>query len=73
MNASISFLLPEEEDELNTAINGYNYKAALIEFNSLLRGKLKYEDLNDDVYAACSQIRQSFLEILEERNIKLYE
>lgn len=44
MIATLSFTLPEEQEEFENAAHGGRYKSALQEFDNYLRGEIKYTD-----------------------------
>ena len=44
MKATLTFNLPEEREEFNTAINGVNYMIALEDIRNKIRSWKKYED-----------------------------
>lgn len=45
MKAILEFDLPEDEHNLQTAIDGYRWKSIIEEVDRLLRNKAKYEDV----------------------------
>lgn len=46
MKALLKFSLPEEQDEFETANNGWKYRSILCDIDNFLRSKLKYEELS---------------------------
>jgi len=40
---TLEFTLPEETEEMRTAVNAGNMRSAVVEFDSFLRGVLKYD------------------------------
>jgi len=56
-------------EEAQLAINGSKYAAALFEYDQYLRGKLKYETLQEDMYIAYQDSREKLRENLSEYNL----
>jgi hypothetical protein len=55
MKATLSFKLPEENEEFQLAQNGMHYSNVIDELDNFLRSKLKYETLSEiesEVYKA---------------------
>ena len=61
----------EEQDEANTAINGWRYHTTIWEFQQWLRGEMKHGDLSDIQYVAYEKIREKLFEIIEENKAHL--
>ena len=55
--STLEFNLPEERDELRYALNAVAYIAALQEIDNYLRGRLKYEELDEPVRDALQSAR----------------
>ncbi len=53
----LEFELPEERDEFRHALNAVAYIAALQEIDNYLRGRLKYEELDQPVRDALQSVR----------------
>lgn len=62
---TIQFNLPDEQDEFRAAVKGSQYRSALQECDSWLRGLAKY---GDDAPMSPSQVRARFWEILAEND-----
>lgn len=62
----------EEAEELNMALNGGKYLAVLQEFDNYLRGRLKYEDLPEEIDAALQLARTKLHEELGGYNLSLW-
>ena len=71
MKATITFTLPEEEDEYRNAIEGKKMRAILWDVDQFLRAKMKYEELNDGQYDAFKETREHLRRLLIEENIDL--
>lgn len=56
-------------EEAQLAINGSKYAAAIFEYDQYLRGKLKYENLPEDMYIAYQDSREKLREQLSEYNL----
>ena len=71
MKATITFTLPEEEEEYRNAIEGAKMRAILWDVDQFLRAKMKYEELNDGQYDAFKETREHLRRLLIEENIDL--
>lgn len=70
--ATITYNLPEQRDEFNTAIKGINYKSALCEIDNHLRMQIKHnETLSPDAHKAYEDMRDFFYKVLTEQDILL--
>jgi hypothetical protein len=69
MKAVLEFDLPEDNSDFQAAINGYNYKSAIKDFDELLRSEMKYKELSDDTYQAYKYCRDELRKILAEDNL----
>lgn len=67
--ASLSFILPEEQDDFNYAKNGVKYYLVLEELDNWLRAKMKYEDKES---ISIDEVRKQLRELLEEQNVTLF-
>lgn len=72
MKAILEFNLPEEREEFEHAQRGIEYLIVLQEFDNYLRGRLKYEELPDDVHKALQEARDRLYEELGARNTTLW-
>ena len=71
MKATITFTLPEEEEEYRNAIEGAKMRAMLWDVDQFLRAKMKYEELSDGQYDAFKETREHLRRLLIEENIDL--
>lgn len=62
----------EDAEELNVALNGGKYLAALQELDNYLRGRLKYEDLPEEIDTALQLARDKLHEELNSYNLTLW-
>jgi hypothetical protein len=69
MKAVLEFDLPEDNDDFQAAINGYNYKSAIKDFDELLRSEMKYKELSKETYNAYKYCRDELRKILAEDNL----
>jgi hypothetical protein len=73
MKVIMEFNLPEEQEELENAQNGYKWATAAKEFDQALRNTIKYEpaDFKGDINTL-QNIRDKFNEILSSYNLRVY-
>lgn len=72
MTATLTFDLPEEQEEFETAVNGQKYRSVLSELDNYLRGRLKYSDLTDEQYKIHEEIREKLWGELNNEHIPLH-
>jgi hypothetical protein len=73
VTATLTFQLPEEQEEFYLAAKGADWRCALEDMDGYLRGRLKYEeDLSEDVDAALDAARQKLHEFIAERGLSLW-
>lgn len=62
----------EEQEEMESAINGWKWKMLVWELDQHLRKELKYNDkLTGEAYEAVDQIRETLHELKSEAGLKL--
>jgi hypothetical protein len=61
--AQLSFDLPEDQQEFDNAVKGGHYLGVIEEFDNYLRGRLKYEELTEEVHEALQKARDKLWEI----------
>lgn len=72
MKATLTFNLPEDQDDFNNAVKGIDYKIALQEIAEYLRRELKYnQSLTDIEYKTIEKVREEFNGILTDNDINL--
>jgi hypothetical protein len=72
MKATLTFNLPEEQDDFNNAVKGTDYIYALNKIKEYLRSELKYnQNLTDIEYKTIEKVREEFNKILTENKIEL--
>ena len=64
MRATLSFSLPEEQYDFETANNASRYKSSLFDLDCYLREKIKYCDLPPEKEEVYQEIRDKLHEIL---------
>lgn len=69
MIATLSFNLPEEQEEFKIATQAQDASIALYKFDQYLRARLKYEELSDEVHAALEHARERLREECLSRNV----
>lgn len=58
MKVTLEFTLPEEREEMEQAVKGHEYAAALVELDNNLRSLIKYNtELADDYVAGLQRAR----------------
>ncbi len=72
MTATLTFTLPEEQEEFYLAAKGAEWRMVLEDMDAHLRSRLKHEDLPEDVDAALDAARQRLHEFVSERGLSLW-
>jgi hypothetical protein len=62
--ATITFTLPEEQQDFHDAVHASDYKAILWDLDQRLRSKLKYDDTLDNISATAYQDARDILHSL---------
>lgn len=73
MKATLSFTLPDEQEEYSDALNGSRALCVIREFDEWLRCELKYASPPPERESALTAVRDKLYELLEERNIRIWE
>lgn len=63
---TMSFKLPEEEEEFNLAKNGIKNSIVIEELDNFLRGKIKYGEHPDAIEAIYQEVRDKLWELRNE-------
>ena len=71
MTATLTFTLPEEQEEFYLAAKGADWRMVVEDLDAHLRSRLRHEDLTDEVHAALEQARTHLYGLLEERGLSL--
>jgi len=72
VTATLTFNLPEEQEEFYHAAKGADWRCALEDMDAYLRGRLKHEELTPDAAKALDETRQKLHEFLQERGLSLW-
>ena len=72
MTATLTFTLPEEQEEFQCAVDGSEWKSAMDDISNWLRSKLKYEELAPEQDAAYEAARNQLHTIIQERGLSLW-
>ena len=71
MTATLTFTLPEEQEEFYLAAKGADWRIVVEDLDAHLRSRLKHEDLSEDVDKALDEARQRLHEFVAERGLSL--
>jgi len=72
MNGTLTFNLPEEQIEFETAVNAYKYRGIISELDTFLRNKLKYSELTDEEYKVYDTVRQQLWNEINNENLDIH-
>ena len=72
MKALLKFSLPEEQDEFETANNGWKYRSILCDIDNFLRSKLKYGELSPGEDGAYDKTRTELWNLINEHKIDIH-
>jgi len=72
VTATLTFQLPEEQEEFYHAAKGADWRMVVEDMDAHLRSKLKYEDLPEDVDAALDAARHHLHALVAERGLSLW-
>ena len=59
----------EDKEEMDTALNGWKWKALVWDLDQELRSKLKHSELTDEAYEALDAIREKLHELKNESGL----
>jgi len=71
VTATLTFTLPDEQEEFYHAVQGGNWRMVVEDLDAHLRSRLRHEDLSEDVHAALDRARTHLYGLLEERGLSL--
>jgi hypothetical protein len=71
VTATLTFSLPEEQEEFYLAAKGADWRIVLEDMDNYLRGRLKHEDLSEDVAVALDAARERLYALVAERGLSL--
>jgi uncharacterized protein (DUF1800 family) len=72
VTATLAFTLPEEQQEFYLAAKGAEWRMIVEDLDGYLRGRLKHEDLPEDVAAPLDAARQHLHALVAERGLSLW-
>jgi hypothetical protein len=72
VTATLTFTLPEEQEEFARAVQGSDWRLVVDDLDGYLRGRLKHEDLPEDVAAPLDAARQHLHALVAERGLSLW-
>jgi hypothetical protein len=71
VTATLTFTLPEEQEEFYHAVQGGNWRMVVEDLDAHLRSRLKHEDLPEDTHVALDGARQHLYALVAERGLSL--
>jgi hypothetical protein len=71
VTATLTFTLPEEQEEFYLAAKGADWRIVLEGMDNYLRGRLKHEDVSEDVATALDAARERLYTLVAERGLSL--
>jgi hypothetical protein len=72
VTATLTFTLPEEQEEFYHAAKGADWRMVVEDMDGWLRSKLKHDDLTPEQDAAYEEAQKYLFSILEERGLQLW-
>jgi hypothetical protein len=72
VTATLTFTLPEEQEEFYLAAKGADWRIVVEDMDAHLRSRLKHEDLPPDVDKALDAARQHLHALVAERGLSLW-
>jgi hypothetical protein len=71
VTATLTFTLPEEQEEFYLAAKGSEWRMVVEDMDAHLRSRLKHEELPDEAHAALDRARTHLYELLEGRGLSI--
>lgn len=72
MKASLSFSLPEDEEEFDNARNGTKYRSLIEAVEGYVTAQMKHGDIDDGERAAYTDVLSQIEGIAEDMGLELY-
>jgi hypothetical protein len=72
VTATLTFQLPDEQEEFYLAAKGADWRIVVEDMDAHLRSRLKYEDLPEEADKALDEARQKLHEFVAERGLSLW-
>ena len=70
MEATLKYNLPEEQNEFESAINGWKWSIAIWEFDQHLRSQIKYNDkLSEGQCDTYQEIREKLWDVIRDKGL----
>ena len=73
MTATLRYTLPEEQEELDAALQAQAVRGAIEEMDNWLRGELKYHDPPEVRAAVLQEMRDKLHALLDEAEVHLWD
>jgi hypothetical protein len=74
MKAVLEFVLPEEESEYTSSVNGIKFQSVLQDFDNMLRADIKYNNnISKEVLEKVEFIRAELHKLCLERNVSVWD
>jgi hypothetical protein len=71
VTATLTFTLPEEQEEFYLAAKGADWRLVLEDMDNYLRGRLKHEDVSEDAATALDAARERLYTLVADRGLSL--
>jgi hypothetical protein len=71
VTATLTFTLPEEQEEFYLAAKGADWRMVVEDLEAYLRSQLKHEDLPEDTHVALDGALQHLYALVAERGLSL--
>jgi hypothetical protein len=69
MTATLTFNLPEEQEEFQDAVNGNAFKAVIWQIDQYMRSEVKHGNYSEEVTDIITEIREELRSIMNEHNV----
>jgi hypothetical protein len=71
MEATLNFTLPEDQQDLDDALNGSKWRNAIMEIDEQLRQKIKHGEMTDAELSVMAEIRKLLRDECQARGVQL--
>lgn len=69
MTATLTFNLPDEQEEFQDAVNGNAFKAVIWQIDQYMRSEVKHGNYSEEVTDIITEIREELRSIMNEHNV----
>lgn len=69
---TLTFPVPEFESELRDALDGWHYRVVLQDLDEAFRSALKYETVDEHLFAGIEWAREKLHNCVQEENIEIW-